>query len=77
MPVLVIYENDTDKEPLVVYSGVTWVFQAKIKKLTVWLKDVQFDYPCERLDNKTGEKIFMAYCNVVPPEEKPEEVINW
>ena len=77
MPVLVIYERDTDEEPLVVYSGATWVYQVKSKKLTVWMQDVQFDYPCEKMDNKIGEKIFMAYCEIVPPEEQPDEVIGF
>ena len=77
MPVLEIFEKDTDEESIVVYSGATWVYQSKNKHLTVWIQDVQFDYPCEKLAHNENGTIFLAYSEIVPPEENPEEVMNW
>lgn len=77
MPVLKIYEKDTDKEPYVVYSGAIWVWQKGIKKLTLWIQGVQFDYQCEKLIDNCNSTVFYAYGEIVPPEEQPEEVINF
>ena len=77
MPVLKIYEKDTDKEPYIVYSGVIWVWQKGIEKLTVWIQGVQFDYQCEKLIDNGNGNVFSAYGEIVPPEEQPEEIINF
>lgn len=77
MPVLEIFEKDTDEKSIVVYSGATWVYQPKIQHLTVWIQDVQFDYPCEKLSHNENGTIFLAYGEIVSPEENLEEVMNW
>ena len=77
MPVLEIYYSDTDEEAYVVFSGAIWTWQSKTKKLTVWIQNTRFDYPCEKLMRNEYGTVFLAYGEIVPPEEKPEEVINW
>lgn len=77
MPVLKIFEYTTDKEPVVVYSGVTWTYQKKVHKLTLWLEGVQFDYNCEKLENSENGMIFNAYCEIASLEENPQEVTRW
>ena len=61
MPVLEIFEKDTDVESFVVYSGATWTWNSINKKLTVWIQDVQFDYPCEKLTHNENGTIFLAF----------------
>ena len=61
MPVLEIFEKDTDEEAFVVYSGATWTWNSINKKLTVWIQNVQFDYPCEKLVHNENGTIFLAF----------------
>lgn len=77
MPVLKIYEKNTDKEPYVVYSGVIWEWQKEMGKLVLWIQGVQFDYQCEKLIDNGNGTVFSASGEIVPPEEQPEEVINF
>lgn len=75
MSVLKIYETSRDIQPVVVFSGAKWIWERNKNIITVWFNDKYFDFTCTVLENK--DMVFSAYGEIIPPEETPEEIINW
>ena len=69
MPVLKIYKTDLDKDPIIVVSGATWVWESSIKKIKVWYREYCKHYDCEVLTESSGGLVYCAYGEIVPKEE--------